>query len=75
MNAAITRQVGDGLGPYLGECRAGRPSARKTTFALMSWSPLKKIEAYRKRIGWTIRWHSSFGSDFNYDFHITLDEG
>ena len=25
-------------------------------------------------MGWTIRWHSSFGSDFNYDFHITLDE-
>jgi len=40
----------------------------------MSWSPLKKIEAYRKRMGWTIPWHSSFGSDFNYDFHITLDE-
>jgi len=40
----------------------------------VSWSPLKKIEAYRKRMGWTIPWHSSFGSDFNYDFHITLDE-
>jgi len=25
-------------------------------------------------MGWTIPWYSSFGSDFNYDFHITLDE-
>jgi predicted dithiol-disulfide oxidoreductase (DUF899 family) len=37
-------------------------------------APLKKIEAYRKRMGWTIPWYSSFGSDFNYDFHVTLDE-
>jgi predicted dithiol-disulfide oxidoreductase (DUF899 family) len=25
-------------------------------------------------MGWTIPWYSSFGSDFNYDFHVTLDE-
>jgi uncharacterized protein (TIGR02246 family) len=48
--------------------------ARKTTLALVSRAPLKKIEAYRKRMGWTIPWYSSFGSDFNYDFHVTLDE-
>jgi uncharacterized protein (TIGR02246 family) len=47
---------------------------RKTTLALVSRAPLKKIEAYRKRMGWTIPWYSSFGSDFNYDFHVTLDE-
>jgi predicted dithiol-disulfide oxidoreductase (DUF899 family) len=40
----------------------------------VSRAPLKKIEAYRKRMGWTIPWYSSFGSDFNYDFHVTLDE-
>jgi uncharacterized protein (TIGR02246 family) len=48
--------------------------ARKTTLALVSRAPRKKIEAYRKRMGWTIPWYSSFGSDFNYDFHVTLDE-
>jgi predicted dithiol-disulfide oxidoreductase (DUF899 family) len=48
--------------------------ARKTTLALVSRAPLKKIEAYWKRMGWTFPWYSSFGSDFNYDFHVTLDE-
>jgi uncharacterized protein (TIGR02246 family) len=48
--------------------------ARRTTLALVSRAPLKKIEAYRKRMGWTVPWYSSFGSDFNYDFHVTLDE-
>jgi predicted dithiol-disulfide oxidoreductase (DUF899 family) len=47
---------------------------RKTTLALVSRAPLAKIETYRKRIGWTVPWYSSFGSDFNYDFHVTLDE-
>jgi predicted dithiol-disulfide oxidoreductase (DUF899 family) len=33
-----------------------------------------KIEPFRQRMGATVPWYSSFGSDFNYDFHITLDE-
>ena len=48
--------------------------ARKTTLALVSRAPLTKIDSYRRRMGWTIPWYSSFGSDFNYDFHVTLDE-
>jgi uncharacterized protein (TIGR02246 family) len=48
--------------------------ARKTTLALVARTPLEKIEAYRKRMRWTVPWYSSFGSDFNYDFHVTLDE-
>ena len=48
--------------------------ARKTTLALVSRAPLEKIEAYRQRMGWRIPWYSSFGGDFNYDFHVTLDE-
>lgn len=47
---------------------------RNTTFALISRAPLPKLEAYKKRHGWTVPWYSSFGSDFNYDFHVTLDE-
>jgi predicted dithiol-disulfide oxidoreductase (DUF899 family) len=48
--------------------------ARGTTIALVSRAPLSKIEPFKKRMGWTSPWYSSFGSDFNYDFHVTLDE-
>ena len=49
-------------------------AARETTFAAVSRAPIEKIERYRTRMGWTLPWYSSFGSDFNYDFHVTLDE-
>jgi predicted dithiol-disulfide oxidoreductase (DUF899 family) len=45
-----------------------------TTFALVSRAPLAKLEAYKVQRGWSVPWFSSFGSDFNYDFHVTLDE-
>ena len=48
--------------------------ARETTFALVSRAPIAKLEDYRRRRGWTIPWYSSQGTDFNYDFHVTLDE-
>jgi predicted dithiol-disulfide oxidoreductase (DUF899 family) len=48
--------------------------ARDTSLALVSRAPLAKIEPFRKRMGWTVPWYSSFGSDFNYDFHVTMDE-
>ncbi|MBX9591809.1 MAG: DUF899 domain-containing protein [Hyphomonadaceae bacterium] len=44
--------------------------ARDTAFALVSRAPIAKIEAYRRRMGWTIPWLSSFGSDFNHDFDV-----
>ena len=48
--------------------------ARNTSFAVVSRAPLEKLRALqRKRLGWTIPWYSSHGSDFNYDFHVTLD--
>jgi predicted dithiol-disulfide oxidoreductase (DUF899 family) len=49
-------------------------NARNTTFALVSRAPLAKIEPFKARMGWSFPWYSSFGSDFNYDFHATLDE-
>jgi predicted dithiol-disulfide oxidoreductase (DUF899 family) len=49
--------------------------ARDTSFALVSLAPLAKIEAYRKRMGWTIPWFSSAGSDFNKDFGVTTASG
>ena len=45
--------------------------ARDTSFALVSRAPLQKIEPYRKRMGWTIPWFSSFDSDFNVDFGLS----
>src|ERR1051325_12247566 len=44
--------------------------ARDTSFALVSRAPIAKVEGYRKRMGWTIPWHSSFESDFNVDFGV-----
>ncbi|NJL40412.1 MAG: DUF899 domain-containing protein [Leptolyngbyaceae cyanobacterium SM1_4_3] len=46
---------------------------RNTSFALISRAPLPKLEAYKQLNGWNIPWYSSSGSDFNYDFHVTLD--
>ena len=48
--------------------------ARDTSFALMSRAPLSMIEPFKARMAWTLPWYSSFGSDFNYDFHVTQDE-
>jgi predicted dithiol-disulfide oxidoreductase (DUF899 family) len=47
--------------------------ARDTTFAAVSRAPLDKIDGFRHRMGWTFPWYSSYGTDFNYDFHVTLD--
>jgi predicted dithiol-disulfide oxidoreductase (DUF899 family) len=49
--------------------------ARDTSFALVSRAPLANIEAFRKRMGWSIPWYSSAGSDFNVDFGVTTDRG
>jgi predicted dithiol-disulfide oxidoreductase (DUF899 family) len=47
--------------------------ARDTSLAAVSRAPLETLERYRHRMGWTVPWYSSYGSDFNYDFHVTLD--
>ncbi len=47
---------------------------RATTLAAVSRAPLPKLEAFRTRMGWAFPWYSSFGSDFNHDFQVTLDE-
>lgn len=44
-----------------------------TAFAYVSRAPIAKIEAYKAKHGWTFPWVSSHGSDFNYDFGVTLD--
>jgi predicted dithiol-disulfide oxidoreductase (DUF899 family) len=59
-------EISDGLLEHL--------HARDTTFVVVSRAPLAKIEDYKARRGWTFPWYSSYGSDFNYDFDVTLDE-
>jgi predicted dithiol-disulfide oxidoreductase (DUF899 family) len=40
----------------------------------ISRAPLAKLQTYKRRMGWTFPWASSFGSDFNYDFQATFTE-
>ncbi len=47
---------------------------RDTTYALVSRAPLEKLERWKAARGWEIPWYSSFGTDFNYDFGVTIDE-
>jgi predicted dithiol-disulfide oxidoreductase (DUF899 family) len=42
--------------------------ARDATFLCISRAPLEKLQAYRRRMGWSFPWVSSGGSDFNFDF-------
>lgn len=54
----------DGAVPHL--------AARDVSLVMVSRAPLAKIEAFKKRMGWRFPWVSSFGSDFNYDFHASF---
>jgi predicted dithiol-disulfide oxidoreductase (DUF899 family) len=42
------------------------------TYVRVSRAPLKDLLAYKKRMGWTAEWVSSYGSDFNYDYHVSF---
>ena len=44
------------------------------TIVAVSRAPLPRILAYRQRMGWHFEWVSSFGSDFNYDFHVSFSK-
>jgi predicted dithiol-disulfide oxidoreductase (DUF899 family) len=45
---------------------------RDVTFVAISRAPLAEIEAFRRRMGWRFPWVSSFGSDFNFDYHVSF---
>jgi predicted dithiol-disulfide oxidoreductase (DUF899 family) len=44
------------------------------TLCAVSRAPLAKLQAFRKRMGWTFPWASSFGNDFNGDFNVRITE-
>ncbi|MDX3927671.1 MAG: thioredoxin family protein [Shinella sp.] len=54
----------DGMLPHLNN--------HDVTLIAVSRAPLEKIEAYKKRMGWKLPWVSSFGSDFNFDYHVSF---
>lgn len=47
--------------------------ARDTSFVAISRGPWERLSGYRERMGWRFPMVSSFGSDFNYDHHVSLD--
>ncbi len=49
--------------------------ARDTSFTAVALAPLENIEAYKKRMGWTVPWVSSAGNTFNKDLGLTTDQG
>jgi predicted dithiol-disulfide oxidoreductase (DUF899 family) len=53
----------NGLLPYL--------HARDVTMLLVSRAPLERLQAYKRRMGWSIPWASTAGNDFNFDFGVS----
>jgi len=45
---------------------------RDVTFLVVSRAPLAEIQSYQKRMGWRFKWLSSYGSDFNFDYHVSF---
>src|SRR3712207_7371570 len=48
--------------------------SRDTSYAMVSRAPLAKLERWKATRGWDVPWYSSYGTDFNYDFGVTIDE-
>jgi predicted dithiol-disulfide oxidoreductase (DUF899 family) len=68
VNSSIADSV-DGVLPHL--------HARDATFLLVSQAPLEKLQAYKRRMGWSIPWVSTAHTDFNFDlgFSHTPEQG
>ena len=62
---AGTQEMSDGLMEHV--------AIRDTSMVWVSRAPIAKLEAYKAARGWTIPWYSSYESDFNADFGVTLD--
>jgi len=49
-------------------------NARDVTFTCISRAPLDKLQAYKRRMGWSFPWASSYGSDYNFDLEVSRPE-
>jgi predicted dithiol-disulfide oxidoreductase (DUF899 family) len=49
-------------------------AARDVKLMVVSRAPLAEIEAFQKRMGWRFKWVSSYGSDFNYDYQVSMSK-
>lgn len=56
----------DGARPHL--------RARDANLVVISRAPLAEIRPYQRRMGWRFPWFSSYGSDFNYDYHVSFSK-
>jgi len=45
---------------------------RDVTLVAISHAPLAKLQAFEQRMGWTFKWLSSAGTDYNYDFQASF---
>src|SRR3954469_19648293 len=44
------------------------------TLSAVSRAPLAKVQAFKRRMGWSFPWASSLGGDFNFDFNVSITE-
>jgi predicted dithiol-disulfide oxidoreductase (DUF899 family) len=65
----VCSSIADNIDPNVAHVRA-----RDVTMLLVSRAPLEKLQAYKKRMGWSIDWVSTAGSDFNRDLGFTHTE-
>ena len=65
VNSSIADTV-DGVLPHL--------HARDVTFLLVSQAPLEKLQAYKRRMGWSLPWVSTARTDFNFDLGFSHTE-
>ncbi len=49
-------------------------AARDVRLVVVSRAPLAQIEAFKKRMGWKFPWYSSNGSEFNYDYQVSMSK-
>ncbi len=49
-------------------------NARDVSMVAVSRAPLDEFEPYKKRMGWTFKWLSSHGSDFNWDYYVSFSQ-
>jgi len=47
---------------------------RDVTLVVVSRAPLAEIEAFKRRMGWQFKWVSSYGNDFNADYHVSFSK-